>query len=159
MGDSVRLIRTRLGQVTYTLTQFSTVSSVRFRVEGKALTSIPGPPWAASYSRASFRSALLPAIFVDRPAWGAGLPDGLRVIGQANVFEAQFRIALIASNGRVLIDRPVHATAGSGTWGTFSVALDYAVTKAQWGTLRVYDPSERDGAPESIREYPVYLRP
>ena len=135
------------------------MGSVRFRVEGKALTAIPGPRWAASYSRASFRDTLLPAIFVDRPAWGAGLPDGMRVAGRANVFEAQFRIALIASNGRVPIDRPVQATAGSGTWGTFSVAMDYAVTKAQWGTLRVFDPSERDGQPESVREYPVYLRP
>jgi hypothetical protein len=33
------------------------------------------------------------------------------------------------------------------------------VPKAQWGTLRVWDGSAKDGKPENVREYPVWLTP
>ena len=35
----------------------------------------------------------------------------------------------------------------------------YTVPKAQWGTLRVWDGSAKDGTPENVREYPVWLTP
>jgi hypothetical protein len=55
------------------------------------------------------------------------------------VFEAQFRIALLDRKGRVLADRPVLASCGSGCWGRFDVTLSYDVASAQWATLRVWD--------------------
>jgi hypothetical protein len=39
------------------------------------------------------------------------------------------------------------------------VIVRYAVAKAQWGTRRVYDRSEKDGTPENTRDYPVWLTP
>ncbi len=51
------------------------------------------------------------------------------------------------------------ATCGSGCRGTFDVTAQYKVTKAQWGTLRAYNPSAKDGSPEDVREYPVWLTP
>ena len=51
------------------------------------------------------------------------------------------------------------ATCGTGCRGTFDVTLRYTVSKGQWGTLRVYDPSAKDGSPEDIRDYPVWLTP
>jgi germination protein M len=152
--------RARLAQVVYTLTQFSTVERVRFEVGGEPVTTLPpsivldGP-----VSRATYRNSMLPAIFVDRPAWGAGLLDGGRVNGVANVFEAQFRLAVLDARDRILVETPVQATCGSGCWGTFDLTIDYTVAKGQYGTLRVWDPSERDGSPTSVREYPVWLTP
>ncbi len=150
----------RLGQVVYTLTQFPTVKSVQFRIDGQPVTvfSSEGIVLEAPVDRADY-VALLPAIFVDRPAWGAALGNPGSVSGNANVFEAQFRMALLDAKGRVLFDEPVSAECGTGCRGDFATEIAYVVASAQWGTLRVYDPSERDGSPESIRDYPVWLTP
>jgi germination protein M len=148
----------RLGQVVYTLTQFPTVSSVRFHVDGRAVDAFSSEGVLLDHplTRADFEDQL-PAIFVDRPAWGAAIGNPARVMGNANVFEAQFRVAIIAGDGTVLADTAAHATCGTGCRGTFDVTIPYTVANPGWGTLRVYDPSEKDGSPQEIREYPVYL--
>jgi spore germination protein GerM len=152
--------RARLAQVVYTLTQFSTINSVRFELDGEPMTSLaPSITLDKPVSRATYRGTMLPDIFVDRPAWGAALLKGGRVNGLANVFEAQFKLAVLDASGKVLVDMPVHATCGSGCWGTFDVTVHYTLSKGQYGTLRVWDPSERDGSPTSVREYPVWLAP
>jgi Immunoglobulin-like domain of bacterial spore germination len=110
-------------------------------------------------TRATYRERFLPLIFVDRPAWGAALPNQGRVTGLANVFEARFRMALFDHNGKVLVAVPARASCGTGCWGTFAVTLSYDVARAQWGTLRVWVISEFSGRPAAVREYPVYLRP
>jgi germination protein M len=160
----------RLAQVVYTLTQFTTVARVNFKLEGKPVKVLFGmadPEDGSSeaivldkpVTRASYRDHYLPLIFVDRPAWGAALLNPGRVTGLANVFEAQFRIALLDRNDKVLVDVPVLATCGTGCWGGFDVTLSYDVSSAQWGTLRVWDISEYSGKAVAVREYPVYLRP
>jgi len=150
----------RLAQVVYTLTQFSTVRSVVFQVEGETVTVfgsegivLGGPVGRADYADQ------LPAIFVDRAAYGAALGNPGRVSGNANVFEATFRVAILDSAGKTLVDQSVMATSGTGSRGTFDTTLSYAVSKGQWGTLRAYNPSAKDGTPEAIREYPVWLTP
>ena len=166
----------RVAQVVYTLTQFTTVDRVDFKLDGKpvkVLNGMPDPETGAAETIAmdkpvtratssdhySYRDHFLPLIFVDRPAWGAGLSNPGRVTGLANVDEAQFRVALLDRNGKVLTDVPVMATCGTGCWGRFDVTLRYDVSSAQWGTLRVWDISEYSGRPVAVREYPVYLRP
>jgi hypothetical protein len=101
----------------------------------------------------------LPPIFVDQPAWGGDLPSPGRVTGMANVFEAQFRLQVLDSQRHVLAEAPVRASCGTGCWGTFDVTIPYSVAAAQWGTLRVFDSSPKDGAPIDVREYPVRLTP
>jgi sporulation and spore germination protein/immunoglobulin-like protein involved in spore germination len=163
-------LRGRLAQVVYTLTQFTTVDRVSFKLDGKpvkVLFGMASPDDGSSeaialdkpVTRATYRERYLPLIFVDRPAWGAALLNPGRVTGLANVFEAQFRIALLDRNDKVLVDVPVTASCGTGCWGRFDVTLSYDVSRAQWGTLRVWDISEHSGRPVAVREYPVYLRP
>jgi germination protein M len=154
-------LRGRLAQVVYTLTQFTTVDRVNFKLDGKPVKVFSSEKIALDkpVTRATYRDRFLPPIFVDRPAWGAALLTPGRVTGLANVFEAQFRMALLDRNDKVLVDVPVLATAGTGTWGRFDVTLSYDVSTAQWGTLRVWDISEADGHAIAVREYPVYLRP
>ncbi len=150
----------RLAQVTYTLTQFPTVTSVAFEIEGQpvGVFGSDGIVLDKPSVRADFEDQL-PAIFVDRPAFGAALNNPGRIAGTADVFEAQFRFAILDANGTKLVDQPISATCGTGCRGTFDVTVDYSVAKAQWGTLRVWDPSEVDGSPTAVRDYPVWLTP
>jgi hypothetical protein len=159
-GGGSAAARYRLGQVVYTLTQFPTVRSVLFQIEGRTVTTFgaEGIVLDGPQARNDFED-LLPSIFVDRPAFGAAANNPARITGNADVFEATFRVALLDGSKKVLVDRMAMATCGTGCRGTFDVTLQYAVPKAQWGTLRVYFGSAMDGSPEDIRDYPVWLTP
>jgi spore germination protein GerM len=148
----------RLGQVVYTLTQFSTVRAVLFEVEGRTITTFgaEGIVLDGPQRRADFEEQL-PSTFVDRPAFGAAAGNPARITGTSNVFEATFRIALLDGSRKVLVDQMAMATCGTGCRGTFDDTLRYDVPKAQWGTLRVYFGSAQDGSPQDIRDYPVWL--
>jgi hypothetical protein len=159
-GGASDSMQYRLAQVVYTLTQFATIKSVVFQIDGETVTAfgsegivIDGPVGRADYY------AQLPAIFVDRPAFRAGFASGGRISGNADVFEATFRITILDAGGTPLVDDQVMASCGTGCRGTFSTTLSYKVGKAQWGTLRAYEPSAADGTPTNIREYPVWLTP
>ena len=81
--------------------------------------------------------------------------------GSANVFEATFRVAIL-DGARKVLDRPAcdgELRCRLRARGTFDVAVRYDVPKAQWGTLRVYFGSAKDGSPQDIRDYPVWLTP
>jgi len=158
-GGSASVIG-RLAQVVYTLTQFPTVDTVTFKLDGQAVTVFSGEGVLLDHpvGRADYTDQL-PAIWVDRPAWGAAAGNPVRVTGLANVFEATFRIAILDASDDVLADVMGMATCGTGCWGTFDVTIPYSVGSAQWGTLRVYELSARDGTPQSITDYPVWLTP
>jgi germination protein M len=157
----------RLGEVVYTLTQFSSVDSVAFRVEGRPVSVfgcegvvLDGPVGRETdrFGQTMFED-LLPAIFVDRPAWGAALDNPAHVTGTANTYEAWLLVALFDASGRQLHEQAAHATCGTGCRGTFDVTVAYQVPKAQWGTLRVFDGDE-SGETEGIsRDYRVWLLP
>jgi len=149
-GGESSAVQTRLGQVTYTLTQFPTVKSVVFQIEGVQL--------ADAVARADY-VALLPDIWVDRPAFNAAIGNPAHVTGNADVFEATFRISILDGSGKVIADAQVMASCGSGCRGTFDTTIAYTVSKAQYGILRAYNPSAKDGSPESIRDYRVWLTP
>lgn len=153
-------MRYRLAQVVYTLTQFTTVRSVVFQVEGQTVTVFgsTGIVLAGPVERADYYDQL-PSIFVDRPAYRAALENPGRVAGNADVFEATFRVALLDATGKTLLDEQVLATCGTGCRGTFDTSLTYTVAKGQYGTLRVYDLSAKDGTRQDVRDYPVWLTP
>ena len=159
-GGGSASMRYRLAQVVYTLTQFPTVTSVLFQIEGRTVTVFgsEGIVLDGPVGRAADLD-LLPDIFIDRPAYGATIGNPARITGSASVFEATFRIALLDAKGAVLVDQQVTATCGTGCRGTFDVTLPYAVSQGQWGTLRAYNLSAKDGSPASVREYPVWLTP
>jgi spore germination protein GerM len=159
-GGGSASVLTRLGQVVYTLTQFPTVDSVVFRIEGRTVTVFGGEGVILDgpVARDDYHD-LLPAVFVDRPVWGAAIGNPARVAGLSNVFEATSQVTLLDGAGRILVERTVTATCGTGCWGTWDVTLDYDVARAQWGTLRVLDLSAMDGHPENVRDYPVWLTP
>ena len=150
----------RLGQVVYTLTQFPSVKSVVFQIEGRTVTVfgstgivLDGPVARADYL------GLLPVIFIDRPAYGAALGNPAHLTGSAQgLFEATFRVTLIDGAGRTIVDEMAMADCFCES-GAIDVTVQYDVSKAQWGTLRVWAASAKDGTPQHIREYPVWLTP
>jgi hypothetical protein len=150
----------RLGQVVYTLTQFRTVRAVLLKVEGRTVTTFgsEGIQLDGPQSRDDFLEQL-PTIFVDRPAFAAAAGNPARVTGNADVFEATFRMAILDGARKVLVDRMAMATCGTGCRGTFDATLRYDLPRAQWGTLRVYYGSAKDGSPQDVRDYPVWLTP
>jgi hypothetical protein len=157
-GGGSASVLTRLGQVVYTLTQFPSIDSVKFEIEGKPVTAFGGEGVVLDgpVDRQDYLS-LLPAIWVDRPAWDAAIGNPAKITGSSDVFEATFRIAILDGSGKVLADEQSMATCGSGCRGTFSETISYTVSKSQYGTLRVYEPSAKDGSPVNVREYRVWL--
>ena len=159
LGGSPKAVLERMAQVVYTLTQFPTVTSVAISVERVAVTApFTGGALKRPLKRTDF-SEQLPAICVDTPAWGDLTTSPITVRGYANVFEAQFMVQIRDGAGTVLSAKTVTASCGTGCWGTFLTTLPYSVAIDQWGTLRVYSASAKDGAPENERIYPIRLRP
>ena len=159
-GGGSSAVLTRLGQVVYTLTQFPSVKSVVFQIEGQttSVSSGDGVVLDRPVGRADYVK-LLSAIWVDRPAYGAAIGNPAHVTGSADVFEATFRISILDGSGKVIADQQVMATCGTGCRGTFDTTIAYDVAKAQYGTLHVYEPSAKDGSPVNIRDYRVWLTP
>jgi hypothetical protein len=152
-GDATSTVG-RIAQVVYTLTQFPTVTGVQVQIDGIK----PKTVFIGTLTRADYTD-FLPAIWVDRPAWGGVLGNPGRITGLANVFEASFMVQVLDRAGHSLANQPAMATCGTGCWGTFDVTIHYSVSTAQWGTLRVYDLSAKDGSREHTVEYPVWLTP
>ncbi len=150
----------RLGQVVFTLTQFPEIQAVLFKIEGQAVTVFSGEGIALGRPQTRADSeGVLPAIFVDVPAYGGALGNPGRISGTADVFEAQFRVTLLDAGGTTVADVPAEASCGTGCRGAFDVTIPYSVNMAQTGTLRVWDGSMKDGRPINVREYPVGLVP
>ena len=128
-GGGTASAKYRLGQVVYTLTQFSTIRAVLFQIEGRTVTTFgsEGIVLDGPQSRKDFEDQL-PSIFVDRPAFGAAANNPARISGDSNVFEATFRIALLDSAKKVLVDQRAMATCGTGCRGTFDVTLRFPPT-------------------------------
>ena len=151
----------RLAQVVYTLTQFPSVDTVLFKVDGSVVTVFgsEGIVLDGPVGRSRFYDQL-PTIFVDRPASGAALGNP----GLAS--PAPPRACSRRRSGSRSSTGPARRSPISRRWppcfcesGTFDVTVAYTVPKAQWGTLRVWDGSAKDGTPENVREYPVWLTP
>jgi hypothetical protein len=150
----------RLAQLTYTVTQFPTVDAVRLYIEGELATefSSEGVIIDAPLTREDFED-FLPAIFVDSPHYFGPAGNPMRIVGNANVFEAQFIATITDNDGLILAEVPVTASCGTGCRGTFDVTIPYALDAAELGALIVFDESAQDGSPQHVREYPVILTP
>ena len=146
-GGGSLSMTSRLAQVTFTLTQFPTVRGVAFRVDGKVTTVFGGEGIVVDHvaTRASFES-VTPAILVESPGRGSTVHSPLRLSGSADVFEAQFQAELTDGAGRKIVAQGMHATAGTGTRGTFDATMAFPSSTRGAVTLTVFDISARDGA-------------
>lgn len=157
-GGGTLSMTNRLAQVVFTATQFPTVSSVKLKLDGKAITVFGGEGIMVDHplKRSDFESAT-PAILVDQPAWGQPIRKGFTARGTANVFEAVFRLQVRDSNGALALDKTVHATSGTGTRGSWSLKLDWSYAKLGTGELKVFAASPKDGTPVDVVTVPIVV--
>lgn len=150
----------RLAQVVYTVTQFSTVDRVEFRLDGQPVEvfSSEGIVLDGPVARDDYLD-LVPLIMVERPAYGGTLGSKARITGTAAVFEAVFYMKVTGRDGDVLAEPPYVMTDEGAGWGSFDVTLDLDIIDAGWGTLTVWNASAEDGSIVGLRKYPVYLDP
>ena len=148
----------RIAQVVYTLTQFPTVTGVRFAINGQGVTVVGGVPVQSPQTRAMY-SGYLPAITVRSPVIGARVTSPVTVSGTADVFEATVSVRIGDSAGHEIARTFTTASCGTGCRGDYSVTVSYSVPRTQPGTIEVFESSAKDGQPVNVQLIPVTLAP
>jgi hypothetical protein len=142
-GDGEEL---RIGQVVYTLTQYSTISKVKIAGDSK------------TYTRQGLKD-LLPPIVVETPLIGQTVSSPVTISGTANVFEATVSIRILDAHGNELATTFTTATCGTGCRGDYSIAVSYSIDRQQQGTIEVFESSAQDGSAINVQSIPVTLTP
>ena len=148
----------RIAQVVYTLTQFPTVTGVRFAINGQGVTVVGGVPVQSPQTRAMYRG-YLPAITVRSPVIGARVTSAVTVSGTADVFEATVSVRIVDAAGHEIARTFTTASCGTGCRGDYSVTVSYSVPRTQPGTIEVFESSAKDGRPVNVQLIPVTLAP
>jgi germination protein M len=150
----------QLAQVVYTVTQFDTVDSVRFELDGEPVEFFGGhgidvrdPQTRQDYEE------YVALIVVLTPAIGERVDNPVSISGTANVFEATVSIRIRDADGDVVASTFTTATCGTGCRGTYSATFSYSVSQAQAGTIEVFESSAQDGSPLHMVSIPVTLTP
>jgi germination protein M len=160
-GGGSLSMQVRLGQVVYTLTQFPTVKSVSFRLDGTPVNvfSSEGIVLSHPVGRGDYKD-LLPPIVVSQPAPGSRVTSPMTVSGSANVFEANVTVRVLDADGRVVGKTFTTATCGTGCRGTYSVEVRFRGDREQRGTIVVSDDDAAGvGKPPHEVRVPVVLVP
>jgi hypothetical protein len=158
-GGGTLSMTLRIAQVVATLTQFSTVQRVAFMLDGKPVSSIGGEGIIVSPPRT--RESIdgeLPAILLESPLPGDSVSSPARVRGSANVFEAQFAVRILNAKGKVIAEKNVMATSGTGTRGTFDAKIAYPAGNAGHGKIVALEYSAKDGSEINVVTVPVTLK-
>jgi germination protein M len=157
-GGSLSMF-TRLAQMVFTLTQFPSIKGVSFMLDGKPIDVLGGEGIIIDHpmTRADYED-MSPAILVESPTLGATVKSPVRVTGTANVFEAVFSVNIVDGDGLVIADERVQASSGTGTRGTFDVAITYPAGHAGQGSLIVFEKSAKDGSNVNVVEIPIVLK-
>lgn len=153
-GGSLSMMA-RIAQVVYTLTQFPTVKSVSFALDGTPITSLGGE--GVSVTPPQTRSDWVdfePAIFVERPGVGAILSSPFMLQGTASVFEGSFQAELRDDRGRRIVRVTVQASEGAPGRGTFRKTVTFTTSAAR-GELVVYSLSMEDGSHQNEVSIPL----
>jgi len=159
-GSGIPSMGMRLGQLTFTLTQFPTVKRVVLEVDGERVEefSKEGLVIERPLTRADFED-ISPAIIVNRPLGQSESDSPMTVSGTANVFEANVSIRIVGSDDEVIAETFTTATCGTGCRGKFSESVEFDVEEPTEATVQVYEESAETGKPVNMIEVPVTLIP
>ena len=148
----------RIAQVVYTLAQFPSVTSVQFKVDGQGVTVLGGVPVQSPQTTGMY-DGYLPAIIVQNPAIGEQVSSPVTVSGTADVFEAVVSVRVLDSAGNQIARTFSTASCGTGCRGGYSIPVSYTVTRAEPGTIEVFESSPKNGQPVNVQLIPVTLAP
>jgi hypothetical protein len=141
----------------YTLTEFPSITKVRFTVEGKdrgtasngraiedwwGHVGLAGQPWDRDPAIETLESVTL-----YTPRDGSSSVGTLKLGGEASVFEATVGIILRDASGRVVVHTSAMASVGAPERGAFSKTITFAppATRQTW-TLQAFEASAKDGS-------------
>jgi germination protein M len=148
----------RLAQVVYTLTQFPTVESVSFKLDGKPIDVFSGEGFVLDHPITREEQEYMTApIHVDSPVWNDTVTSPLRVYGTSNVFEATSQIQILDDSGKVLKESVVTATSGTGTRGTYDVTISFDAEPGSDIVLRSFEYSAKDGSMINVVDIPLHM--
>jgi immunoglobulin-like protein involved in spore germination len=92
-----------------------------------------------------------PKIAIEQPLSGSSVRPPFRIAGAADVFEGALVVQVQDASGKVLCERPVQATSGTGTPGHWETTMSFAPPKdAGPGTIRAFSRSAADGSEQNI---------
>jgi hypothetical protein len=159
-GGGTASMGMRLGQVTFTLTQFPTVQRVAFELDGKLVKvfSNEGLVIEKPLTRADFED-IAPPIIVERPRSSDEVSSPVTISGTANVFEANVSIRIEDSEGNILAESFATATCGTGCRGDYQKKVSFKVDQPTEATIVVFEQSAEDGSDLFPVEIPVTLLP
>lgn len=164
-GGGTASVTARVAQVVFTLTQFETVDAVDIWIDGAERDFVTGEGFPAqNLSRADFfvtdlAQAPTPLILVESPFIGEAVSSPLTISGWSNTFEANVRYQVTDPDGLIVIDSFTTASAGTGTWGTFSVTVDLPeFSRSGIASVIVFEDSAKDGSPINVVEVPVQVQ-
>ena len=129
-----------LAQVVFTLTEFPTVKQVA--IGNRTLTRTDLDHYA-------------PPILVAEPQPGDAIASPVRVHGNADTFEATFQLEVVDGAGKVVAQKTVTATSGSGERGSFDVTVSFASAASGEGKIVAYEASAENGQRIHVVEIPV----
>ncbi|MEW5762122.1 MAG: Gmad2 immunoglobulin-like domain-containing protein [Bacillota bacterium] len=145
--------------IVNSLTEFPTVSRVRFLVEGGlderakewwGHMGLYGQPFTRNLDR-----VIEPAIWVTRPQPEAVVTSPLEVRGSAMVFEGTVYLRLVTAEGKKLAETYTTATAGAPARGEFAATLTFTPPRRGKGFVEVFWPSPKDGSELDMVRVPV----
>lgn len=155
-GGSLSMM-VRVAQVVFTLTQFETVQRVSIAINGQTVDAIGGEGIPARrLTRADFEG-VTPFILVESPVPGETVTSPLTVSGTSNTFEATVNYTITDPDGLILAEGFTTASAGTGTWGTFTFTVGFATSRAGLGEVIVFQLDAESGGQRDIYEVPVRM--
>lgn len=119
----------RVAQVVFTATQFPDVDRVVLLMDGAPIEALGGEGLILTepQTRAMVDRGISGSVIIDTPRPGDTVTSPIRVIGEGDVFEAQFPIEIWRAG--VMIGGLAPVTAGAmGTWARFDVEIPVTAT-------------------------------
>ena len=149
--------------IVNTLTEFSTINKVSFKVEGE-LDGRTQDWWGhvGLYEQPFTRDlsyVLEPAIWVTTPKPGNEVSSPLTVRGSAMVFEAVVSMRVITKDGQKIAQANTMASGGAPLRGDFNTSISFeAPAAANEGYLEVYWASPQDGSDLDLVRIPIKFK-
>jgi hypothetical protein len=157
-GGGSLSMQLRVAQVVLTLTSFDTIERVSIRLDGRDVEAIGGEGVPARDLGPAEVEAVTPFVLVTSPLPGDTVSSPFTISGISNTFEATVQYEVIDGAGTVLDQGFTTATAGNGTWGTFSVSVELPAGSAGPGTVRAFQTDMESGGRRDLYEVPVTFR-
>src|SRR6478735_6312351 len=148
----------RMGQITYTLTQFSNITGVQFQIVGQPNLAYDsdGVAVARPVTRNDYAS-VTPAILVETPGVWDRFESPLHLTGTTETSGTVVHYRISDARNQVVTEGQFNATAGTGTLGTFDQTITFEVTRQGRATLLVYEVSATDGTVQDLVAIPIEI--